>query len=81
LKRYRETRARLQAYLKMGLAEAMESHELFSAYFSYRMQSFSNPEFSRTLNSGFNSMRDPQAVNIKKSVAMIVDMYLRGAGR
>jgi AcrR family transcriptional regulator len=55
-KRYPNTRARLKAYLRMGLAEAMESHELFSAYFAYRMQNLNNPEFSRTLSSGFNRL-------------------------
>jgi AcrR family transcriptional regulator len=118
-RRYRDTRSRLKAYLKMGLTEAMESRELFSAYFSYRMQNFNNPELSRTLNSGFNRMlseiltsgvenaelradvsipvlsaqfelsasmlfvnwmREPEAINVNKSISTIVDIYLNGAG-
>lgn len=57
-KRYKNTRTRLEAYLKLGLAEAMESHELFSAYFSYRMQNLSSPGLSKKLNSGFHRLLD-----------------------
>ena len=58
LRRYRTTRTRLEAYLRLGLAEAMESHELFSAYFSYRMQHLSNPDLSKASNSGFHRLLD-----------------------
>ena len=58
LRKYRTTRTRLEAYLRLGLAEAMESHELFSAYFSYRMQHLSNPDLSKAFNSGFHRLLD-----------------------
>jgi AcrR family transcriptional regulator len=75
-KRHPDTRTRLQAYLKLGLAEAMESHELFSAYFSYRMQNLSSPQLSRKLNSGFHRLLDQILASGVESAELRQDISL-----
>ena len=52
-KRFTDTKSRLRAYLKLGLDEAMKNHELFSAYFNYRMQHINDPVAAKNHNSGF----------------------------
>ena len=75
-KRHPDTRTRLQAYLKLGLAEAMESHELFSAYFRYRMQNLSSPQLSRKLNSGFHRLLDQILASGVESAELRQDISL-----
>lgn len=49
-----DTRSRLEAYINAGLVEAMKSHELYSAYFQYRLQHLTNLKLNKEQKVGFN---------------------------